>query len=97
MVAASSGLLFINGLGAVCGPLVVGWMMDLVGPSGFFIMISALLGGLTIYAFLPMTQRASVAVEETEAYAAVTPSASLVALKIAQGYAFDIAVEETET
>ena len=44
-----------------------------------------------------MTQRASAVVEDTEAYAAVTPSASLVALKIAQDYAVDIAVDETET
>ena len=97
MVAVSSGLPFINGLGAVCGPLVVGWMMDRAGPSGYFIIISALLGGLTINAFFRTTQRASVAVEDTGAYAAVTPSASLVALKIAQDYAVDIALEETET
>ena len=97
MVAASSGLLFINGLGAVSGPLAVGWMMDRFGPSGFFIMIATLLGGLTIYAFFRMTQRASVAVEDTGAYAAITPSASPVALKIAQDYAVDIAVEEEKT
>ena len=60
-------------------------------------MIDALLGELTIYAFFRMTQRASVAVEDTGVYAAVTPSASPVALKIAQDYAVDIAVEETET
>lgn len=52
MVAASSGLLFINGLGTVSRPLVVGWMTDRFGPSGFFIIMGALLGGLTIYAFL---------------------------------------------
>ena len=33
MVAASSGLLFINGLGAVNGLLVLGWMIDRFGPS----------------------------------------------------------------
>ena len=97
MAAASNGLLSINVLGAVCGPLVFGWMMDRVGSSGFFIMISPLLGGLTIYAFFRMTQRASVTVEDIGAYAAVTLSASLFALKIPQDFAVDIAVEETET
>ncbi len=96
MVAASSGLLFINGLGAISGPLIVGWVMDRFGPSGFFLVIGALMGGLTIYALYRMTQRASVAVEDTGVYAAVAPSASPVALKIAQDYAVDIAGEEEE-
>ena len=43
-VAASSRRLFISGLGAVSGLLVVGSMMDRFGPSGFFKMIVALLG-----------------------------------------------------
>jgi len=96
MVAASSGLLFINGLGAISGPLIVGWVMDRFGPSGFFLVIGTLMGGLTIYALYRMTQRASVAVEDTGVYAAVAPSASPVALKIAQDYAVDIAGEEGE-
>lgn len=96
MVAASSGLLFINGLGAISGPLIVGWVMDRFGPSGFFLVIGTLMGGLTIYAFYRMTQRASVAVEDTGVYAAVAPNASPVALKIAQDYAVDIAGEEEE-
>ena len=96
MVAASSGLLFINGLGAISGPLIVGWVMDQFGPSGFFLVIGTLTGGLTIYALYRMTQRASVAVGDTGVYAAVAPSASPVALKIAQDYAVDIAGEEEE-
>lgn len=52
-------------------------------------MISALLGRLTIYALFWMTQRVSFAVEDREAYADVTLSASPVALKIAQDYAVD--------
>ena len=43
-----------------------------------------------------MTQRASVAAEDTGVYAAVMPGASPVALKIAQDCAVDIVVEETE-
>ena len=54
-------------------------------------MISALLGGLKIYAFFQMMQRASVAMQDTGVYAAVTPSALSVALNIAQDYAVDIA------
>ncbi len=32
MAASSSGLLFINGLGAIAGPIVLGRMMDVLGP-----------------------------------------------------------------
>ena len=56
-VAASSGLLFINGLGAVSGLLVLGWMIDRFDPSEFVIMIDELLGGLMISAFFWMMQR----------------------------------------
>ena len=51
MVSRSSGLLFINGLGASGGPLVVGWMIDRFGLAGFFVLIGVLPGGLTTYAF----------------------------------------------
>ena len=36
MVAASEWLLFVHGFGAISGSLVVGWMMNQFGPSGFF-------------------------------------------------------------
>lgn len=35
MAAASGGMLFLNGLGAVAGPLITGWLMDKVGPGAF--------------------------------------------------------------
>jgi MFS family permease len=50
MAAASGGLLFINGLGAIAGPLVAGWMMDVAGPSGFWVIIAILMLGLSGYA-----------------------------------------------
>ena len=36
MAAASGGLLFVNGLGAIVGPLVIGRLMGVIGPDGFF-------------------------------------------------------------
>lgn len=50
MAAASAGLLFINGFGAIAGPLVVGWMMGAMGPEGFWVLIAGLLLGLAAYA-----------------------------------------------
>jgi MFS family permease len=50
MAGASGGLLFINGLGAIAGPLVAGWMMGLFGASGYWVIIAVLMIGLAGYA-----------------------------------------------
>ncbi len=34
MAAASGGLLFVNGVGAIVGPVITGWLMGAVGPAG---------------------------------------------------------------
>ncbi|UWQ20737.1 MFS transporter [Jannaschia sp. W003] len=57
MASASARLLFINGLGAISGPLVTGWVMGLVGPGGFFLFIGVLMAALAAYAAYRMTQR----------------------------------------
>ncbi|MBT0956437.1 MFS transporter [Alphaproteobacteria bacterium KMM 3653] len=96
MAAASGGLIFINGLGAIAGPLVVGWIMGLVGPSGFFLFLSLICFGLVVYAVYRMTQRAAPSVDETGSYAPVSASASVVAVEVAQEYYIDTAQEEEE-
>ena len=42
MAAASAGLIFINGLGAITGPVITGWIMAQVGPNGFFLFMAVL-------------------------------------------------------
>jgi len=96
MAAASGGLVFINGLGAIAGPLVTGWVMGVAGPEGFFAVIAVLLLAMTAYAAYRMTQRASVPVEDTGSYAPVLPTASPVAVEVAQEYAIETAQEEEE-
>jgi MFS family permease len=54
MAAASAGLLFINGLGAIAGPLVVGWMMDAMGAQGFWVIIAGVMLALAAYAWWRM-------------------------------------------
>ena len=94
MAAASGGMVFINGLGAISGPLITGWLMDLVGPSGFWVFITGLMACLALYALYRMTQRAAVAVEDTGAYVGISPSASPVALEAAQEWAIEASEEE---
>ncbi len=76
MAAASGGLLFVNGLGAIIGPLAIGWLMSLIGPSGFFLFIIVLTTSLAAYALWRMTQRAPVPVAETGPFAPVSPVVS---------------------
>ncbi len=81
MAAASGGLLFINGLGAIAGPLLTGWIMGLVGPQGFFLYIGVLLLLLTGYAAWRTTRRAAPAIAATGAFASISPVASALAVE----------------
>ncbi|MDP4034265.1 MAG: MFS transporter [Pseudorhodobacter sp.] len=78
MAAASAGLIFLNGLGAIFGPLLTGWLMERVGPQGFFLFMGILFAALAAYAGWRMTQRATPAV--TGGYATLAPSASALAV-----------------
>jgi MFS family permease len=95
MAAASGGLIFINGVGAIAGPLITGWLMGVFGPPGYFVLIGFLLLALAGYAGYRMTQRATPDQEEAAHYAPVMPSASPVAVEMAREYALETA-EETE-
>jgi MFS family permease len=84
MAAASGGLMFVNGLGAIAGPLCIGWLMGQIGAGGFFLFLAGLMFLLVIYAAYRMTRRAAIPVEETGSYAPITPTASPVAMELAQ-------------
>jgi MFS family permease len=98
MAAASGGLVFINGLGAIAGPIITGWLMSdrVFGPSGYFLLIALLLGGLALYAVYRMTQRPSVPVDETGILTPVSPASTAVAIEFAQEYAIETEQEENE-
>jgi len=92
MAAASAGLIFINGLGAIFGPVITGWVMGQMGPGGFFLFIGVLMAMLSVYAGWRMTQRPATPVTDTGAYAAVVPTASPLAVDAV----FEAAVEVSE-
>ncbi len=96
MASASGGLLFLNGLGAIGGPLFTGYLMTELGPSGFFVILAALLGLLTVYGFYRMTQR-GISDVDTSSYATVLPTTSVVAVEIAQELAIEAAEELDES
>lgn len=99
MAAASGGLVFINGLGAITGPLIMGWLMEdaVLGPRGFFAFIAVLLAALATYAAYRATQRAAIPIEDTGIMTPMVPSASPVVVEFAQEYAIDVDLEEQES
>ena len=98
MAAASGGLVFISGLGAISGPLITGWMMGQFGPQGFFLFIAILFAVLASYAAYRATQRSTIAIEDTGSYVYMAPSATAYGMEIAQEYAIEADLEdETDT
>ena len=77
MAAASAGLIFLNGFGAIFGPLITGWLMGIVGTRGFFLFMFVLYAIMAAYTLWRMGQRAAPSV--TGAFVGVTPTASPVA------------------
>ena len=91
MAAASGGLIFINGLGAILGPVITGWMLTAMGPEGFWVYLGFFMFAMAAFVTWRMTQRPSVYAEEAEDYDAVTyapilPTGTMVAVEAAQDY-----------
>ena len=91
MAAASGGLLFINGLGAILGPVITGWMLTVIGPGGFWVYLSFFMFALAAFVGWRMTQRASIFTEEAEdydpvTYAPIMPTSTAIAVEAAQDY-----------
>lgn len=83
MAGASAGLMFINGLGAVGGPLITGWFMAQFGSQGYFLFIALLFGLLGLYALWRMSQRSVQIFRHMGAFRPLSPSASAVAVEAA--------------
>jgi MFS family permease len=92
MASASAGLMFINGVGAVTGPVVTGWLMESTGARGFFLYLAVLNVALALYALWRMTRRPALSVEETGAFTVLSPTATTVAVEAAM----EAAHEEAE-
>jgi MFS family permease len=102
MAAASGGLVFVNGIGAIAGPPIMGVLMAQIGPGGFWLFLSVILAALTAYGLWRMTQRPTVYAGEEEyeavSYATILPgAASVVAVETAQELYAEAAEELAES
>jgi MFS family permease len=79
MPAASAGLIFLNGFGAIFGPLLAGWVMGVMGAKGYFLVIGLCFAALGAYAAWRMSRRAA---PVAGAYTGLTPTASSLAVGV---------------
>jgi len=86
MASASGGLLFINGLGAIAGPLTVGLMMDVIGDNGFWLFTGVLMFAVGMWGLYRSTQRSrkTLDIEEQVPYAPVSAASTPIAAELAQ-------------
>ncbi|WP_458790399.1 MFS transporter [Yoonia sp. MH D7] len=95
MAAASGGLLFINGVGAIAGPLIVGWIMGELGATGYWLFSAILMLLLGAYAAYRMTRRSRSDLDtDGVSYVAVSSSSSPVLAEVAQEAYVEAELEE---
>lgn len=87
MPAASGGLVFTFGVGAIAGPIITGWAMEGLNPFAFWLVLGAIFAIIALYALYRMTQRPVTPVDETESYINVLPTASPIAVEAAGEWA----------
>lgn len=73
-VAASSGLLFVWGLGASIGPAIAGVVMKLIGDQSLFLFVGGGYGLIGLYAFYRVARRKAKTPEEQTNFVPVPPA-----------------------
>lgn len=91
MAAASSGLVFLNGVGALTGPIILGFLMTYAGDESFWLFMLGLLVAIALFGVYRATQREAIAVEAAP-FAAVTPRVSAVGAEMIQ----EVVIEQIE-
>lgn len=84
MPAASGGLIFAYGSGAITGPLIAGQAMDLTGPAAFWLVLAGLFASIAGYGLWRMTRRPGISADEASAYFGAIPTGSSLAIETAQ-------------
>lgn len=78
MAGASAGMIFLNGFGAIFGPLASGWLMGQIGKAGYFAFLGGLFLALGLYAAWRISRRPSLT--SHPGYRGLSPTASSLAV-----------------
>ena len=78
MPGASAGMIFLNGFGAIFGPLAAGYLMGLIGKSGYFLFLGILFLALGVYAGWRISRRPTLALHSS--FTGLSPNASSLAV-----------------
>ncbi len=92
MAAAAGCLVFLNGVGASCGPLLIGILMKQMGAHGFFVFIALVMLGMAGFCLARMQIRDLPDDYEAVSYAPVMPAAT----PIAHDMVCETALEDTQ-
>jgi len=83
LVAASSKILLVNGLGSAIGPVFVAWLMHGVGTAGYALFIAVVHAAAAMITMRSLMQHRSQVVGHPAHFTAITPQASVVATEMA--------------
>jgi hypothetical protein len=67
------------------GPILTGWMMERLGPGGFFVFIAGLMTVMLVYGVYRSFQRPAPSPSETGSFAPITLTATALTLNAAAG------------
>ena len=82
MVAASSGLLMVGGVGLTIGPIIGGIAIDLIGANGFWIYLFVIHSSIGLFTIYRMSIRDSVPLEDQGSTVLVGSRASPVVMEL---------------
>ncbi|AKS46256.1 Predicted arabinose efflux permease, MFS family [Octadecabacter temperatus] len=97
MAAASAGFIFINGVGAISGPILLGFVMGQFGEAAFWVVVAVLMSAMALYGVVRVLQRPSeTSIDDQVSYTPVMANASPVAMELAQEIYIDAELDEQE-
>jgi fucose permease len=97
MASASGGLIVLNGVGAAGTPILVGYLMQGMGPTVYLTFIALTMALIAVYAVYRMTKRPARASELTGPMAPISMMAGTqVSAEMAQDYVSGLAPDEAE-
>lgn len=98
MPAASAGFIFINGVGAIFGPVLLGYVMGVFGEAAFWVVVAILMSAMAAYGLIRVLQRPSDwDIDDMTSYAPVMANGSPVVMDMAQDYYIEGELEDQAT